>query len=103
MLISIASMAVGEMLASPRIYQYIGAIAPKGQEGVYLGYANLPLALGTIVGAPLGGMLFELFVSRPTQAGHPMKAVLMWSIVAAMGVVSLFGVYIYDKLLVEKK
>ena len=37
MIISIASMAMGEMLASPRIYEYLGAIAPKGQEGLYLG------------------------------------------------------------------
>ncbi|MCK7477309.1 MAG: hypothetical protein M0C28_07295 [Candidatus Moduliflexus flocculans] len=40
MIVSIASMAVGEMFASPRIYEYIGAIAPKGQEGLYLGYAK---------------------------------------------------------------
>jgi dipeptide/tripeptide permease len=58
LIISIASMALGEMFASPRIYEYIGAIAPKGQEGLYLGYANLPVALGSIVGAPLGGRLF---------------------------------------------
>lgn len=103
MLLSIGAMAVGEMFASPRIYQYIGAIAPKGQEGVYLGYSNLPLAIGTIIGAPIGGMLFEVFVSRPVHAGQPMKAVLMWSIVAVMGIVSLLGVYIYDKFLVEKR
>lgn len=33
LIISIASMAVGEMTASPRIYEYIGGIAPKGEEG----------------------------------------------------------------------
>ncbi|MBN2345323.1 MAG: MFS transporter, partial [Candidatus Aminicenantes bacterium] len=36
LVVSIASMALGEMFASPRIYEYIGAIAPKGQEGLYL-------------------------------------------------------------------
>ncbi len=102
MLISIAAMAFGEMFASPRIYQYIGAIAPKGQEGLYLGYANLPLALGTIVGAPIGGMLFEKFISEPAKAGLAIKAPLMWTIVAFMGVISLLGVYFYDKLLAEK-
>ncbi|MCK7527575.1 MAG: hypothetical protein MZV64_63195 [Ignavibacteriales bacterium] len=48
LIVSIASMALGEMFASPRIYEYIGAIAPKGQEGLYLGYANLPIALASI-------------------------------------------------------
>ncbi len=102
MLLSIAAMAFGEMFASPRIYQYIGAIAPKGQEGLFLGYANLPLALGTIVGAPIGGMLFEKFISQPHQAGLPIKAAAMWTIVAFMGVISLLGVYLYDRFLAEK-
>ena len=69
LVVSIASMALGEMFASPRIYEYIGAIAPKGQEGLYLGYANLPVALGSIVGAPLGGRLFETFISNPVGQG----------------------------------
>ncbi|MBM4396125.1 MAG: MFS transporter, partial [Deltaproteobacteria bacterium] len=62
---AIGAVAIGEMLAAPRIYEYIGAIAPKGQEGLFLGYANLPMAVGTIVGAPLGGWLFaEVGVAR---------------------------------------
>jgi dipeptide/tripeptide permease len=101
-LISIAAMALGEMFASPRIFQYIGAIAPKGQEGLYLGYANLPLAIGTIIGAPVGGILFEQFIAKPSQAGLPIQAPIMWIIVSAMGAISFIGIYIYDKLIVEK-
>jgi len=100
-LISLASMAIGEMLASPRIYQYIGSIAPKGQEGLYLGYSNLPLALGTIVGAPIGGILFTSLVKNPAAQGLPPQTTLMWLIVAAMGVISLVGLYIYDRLLIK--
>jgi dipeptide/tripeptide permease len=101
-LISIASMAIGEMFASPRIYQYIGAIAPKGQEGLYLGYANLPLALGTIVGAPLGGIMFETLIKNPAAQGLPTRAPLMWILVASMGVISMTGLYLYDRYLVKK-
>jgi proton-dependent oligopeptide transporter, POT family len=101
-LISLASMAVGEMLASPRIYQYIGSIAPKGQEGLYLGYSNLPLALGTIVGAPIGGILFTELVKTPASQGQPVQTTLMWIIVASMGVISLVGLYFYDRYLMDK-
>ncbi|MBP7462517.1 MAG: hypothetical protein KBA26_14625, partial [Candidatus Delongbacteria bacterium] len=100
-LISIASMAIGEMLASPRIYQYIGAIAPKGQEGLFLGYANLPMAIGTIIGAPIGGILFETFVEKPVQAGGTMQAPVMWMIVAGMGLISILGLYIYDRTMIR--
>jgi POT family proton-dependent oligopeptide transporter len=103
LVVSIASMALGEMFASPRIYEYIGAIAPKGQEGLYLGYANLPVALGSIVGAPLGGRLFETFISNPVAQGRPANPSAIWLIVAGMGLVSMVGLALYDKFLLHKK
>jgi len=103
LLVSIASMALGEMFASPRIYEYIGAIAPKGQEGLYLGYANLPVALGSIVGAPLGGRLFEIFISNPVAKGQPANPYAIWLIVAGMGVLSMLGLALYDKFLLHKR
>jgi POT family proton-dependent oligopeptide transporter len=103
LIVSIASMALGEMFASPRIYEYIGAIAPKGQEGLYLGYANLPVALGSIVGAPLGGRLFETFISNPVAKGQPANPSAIWMIVSGMGVISMVGLALYDKFLLHKK
>ena len=103
LVVSIASMALGEMFASPRIYEYIGAIAPKGQEGLYLGYANLPVALGSIVGAPLGGRLFETFISNPIAKGQPANPTAIWLIVAGMGLISMIGLALYDKYLMHKR
>ena len=100
-IVSIASMALGEMMASPRIYEYIGGIAPKGQEGLYLGYANLPIALGSIFGGPLGGRLFEKFISEPAKAGEPVNVPVMWLIIACMGILSMAGLAIYDRVLVK--
>ncbi|MBP7676023.1 MAG: hypothetical protein KBB14_06835, partial [Thermoanaerobaculia bacterium] len=42
-----------------RMYEYIGALAPKGQEGLFLGYANLPLAIGSLTGGPVGAWIFN--------------------------------------------
>jgi POT family proton-dependent oligopeptide transporter len=101
LIISIASMALGEMTASPRIYEYIGAIAPKGQEGLFLGYANLPIALASIFGGPLGGRLFEKFISEPQKAGQPVKPVTMWLIITGIGLLSMLGLAIYDRFLIK--
>ncbi|MDH4271337.1 MAG: MFS transporter [Candidatus Aminicenantes bacterium] len=103
LIVSIASMAVGEMMASPRIYEYIGGIAPKGQEGLYLGYANLPIAIGSIFGGPLGGRLFERYISEPAQAGEAVNPLAMWLIIAGIGVVSMVGLSIYDRVLVKTR
>jgi POT family proton-dependent oligopeptide transporter len=103
MITSIAAMAVGEMMASPRIYEYIGAIAPKGQEGLYLGYQSLPIALASIVGGPLGGRLFEIYINTPLKEGRTVNTVPMWLIIVGIGIVSIVGLYVYDRLLVKPK
>jgi proton-dependent oligopeptide transporter, POT family len=103
LIVSIASMAVGEMMASPRIYEYLGAIAPKGEEGLYLGYANLPIALGSIFGGPLGGALFERYIQTPMKEGRPTNSMIMWLIIAGIGLVSMTGLAVYDRLLTKAR
>jgi predicted MFS family arabinose efflux permease len=103
LLISIASMAVGEMMASPRVFEYIGAIAPKGQEGLYLGYQSLPIALASIVGGPVGGRLFERYINTPLQEGRPVDTVTMWLIIVGIGVGSIVGLAVYDRVVVKGK
>jgi len=96
MLVSIASMAVGEMMASPRVYEFIGAIAPKGQEGLYLGYQSLPIAFASMIGGPIGGRLFERYVSDPKAAGQPVETAAMWLIIVGIGVASIVGLAIFN-------
>jgi len=103
MLVSIASMAVGEMMASPRIYEYIGAIAPRGQEGLYLGYQSLPIALASIVGGPVGGRLFERYINTPVKEGRPAELLPMWLIIVGIGVASIIGIFVYDRLVLKGK
>ena len=102
-ILSIASMAMGEMMASPRIYEYIGAIAPKGQEGLFMGYVSLPIALASLAGGKLGGRMFERFISEPVAAGRPAEYVTMWLIIAAIGVASIVGLIIYNALIRKAK
>ena len=56
---TVALIAFGELFASSRLYEYIGSLAPKGQEGLFLGYANLPMAIGSLIGGPAGAWLFN--------------------------------------------
>jgi dipeptide/tripeptide permease len=63
-ILTVALIALGELFTSARMYEYIGALAPKGQEGLFLGYANLPLALGSMVGGPVGAVIFNRIMAR---------------------------------------
>lgn len=58
-LAGIVLFAVGEMLSSPKMNDYLGVIAPDDKKGLYMGYANMPTAVGWAYGSLLAGDLYE--------------------------------------------
>jgi proton-dependent oligopeptide transporter, POT family len=58
-LMGIAVFAVGEMLASPKLNEYLGVIAPAGEKALYMGYANMPTAIGWAYGSKLAGKIYD--------------------------------------------
>jgi POT family proton-dependent oligopeptide transporter len=58
-ILGILMFSVGEMLASPKMSDYLGVIAPEGQKALYMGYANMPTAIGWAIGSILAGHIYE--------------------------------------------
>jgi len=58
-LMGILVFSVGEMLASPKMNEYLGVIAPEGKKGLYMGYANIPQGIGWAVGSVYAGNIYE--------------------------------------------
>lgn len=58
-LLGILCFSIGEMLASPKMNEYLGVIAPEGQKALYMGYANIPLAIGWSYGSLRGGEVYD--------------------------------------------
>ena len=83
-------LALGEMTQSARYYEYISRLAPSGQQGLYMGYAFLPIAIGYFIAGPLGGYLLHHFgdvLRRPQQ---------MWWVVTAVGLAGAVLMVIYN-------
>ncbi|MCC6644295.1 MAG: MFS transporter [Polyangiaceae bacterium] len=81
---------VAEMIFSPRFYDFVGAFAPKGKEGLYMGLALAPAGLGGFVGGKLSGALIERFMPK----GGAIDALSIWGTYAVIGVgcaLVLFG------------
>jgi hypothetical protein len=57
--LGIAMFSVGEMLSSPKMNDYLGIIAPPGQKALFMGYANLPDAIGWSIGSVVAGHVYE--------------------------------------------
>ncbi|MFO0679672.1 MAG: MFS transporter [Polyangiaceae bacterium] len=51
--------AIGEMIASPKMLEYLGVIAPRGEEALYMGFGNVPVAVGWTVGTFGAGVLYD--------------------------------------------
>ncbi|MDP8208685.1 MAG: MFS transporter [Candidatus Electryonea clarkiae] len=62
--LAIFIFAIGEMWCSPKFSEYIGLTAPPDKKAVYMGYSNIPFAIGWGVGNAVSGVLYEKLGSK---------------------------------------
>jgi POT family proton-dependent oligopeptide transporter len=85
-------IAVGELIQQPRYYDYISRLAPPGQQGTYMGFAFLPLGIGSFLGGPIGGALLHYF----GEVRHRPQ-LFPWALVA-IGMVTTALLWVYDRV-----
>lgn len=105
-MLTVAMIAFGELFNSSRLYEYIGSLSPKGQEGLFQGYANLPMAIGSIIGGPAGAWLFNEVMCKGAEKLPngllklaPQAATTGWVILAVFGFASAFSMFLYNRWL----
>jgi proton-dependent oligopeptide transporter, POT family len=94
---TLVCLALGEVTQASRYYEYVSRLAPSGQQGLYMGYAFLPVAIGYFIGGPLGGMLVHHYgevVHRPQE---------MWRVVTGIGILTALFMLLYDKIVKPKE
>jgi proton-dependent oligopeptide transporter, POT family len=91
--LSLVLVALGEITQSPRYYEYISRLAPEGRQGTYMGFAFLPIGIGSLIGGWFGGALLHRFGTVLHQPAH------LWPVVTGVGFVTTLLLWIYDKAL----
>ena len=91
--LTLIAVALGEIMQSPRYYEYISRLAPSGQQGTYMGFAFLPLGIGSLIGGKFGGFLMHYF----GEVKH--RPEVMWWVITGVGVATAILMWVYDKLL----
>jgi len=86
-------LAIGEVVQAPRYYEYMSRLAPPGQQGLFMGYAFLPIGIGYLIGGRTAGWLLHYFGE---VRGQP---ALMWYVVAGAGLLTTVLLILYDRLL----
>jgi dipeptide/tripeptide permease len=91
-IVGLMLFAVGESIQAPRFYDYVGSLAPRQQVGTYMGFAFLPIAIGSFIAGRLGTWLVETYLRESFQPA------MMWYLMAAVGFVSTALLYVYDRV-----
>ena len=90
--LSIFVLALGEITQQPRYYEYISRLAPPGQQGTYMGFAFLPIGIGSLIGGWFGGTLLHHYGEITHQPAR------MWLVFTGLGLITTVVLWIYDKM-----
>ncbi len=82
--------AIGEMISSPRIQEYITWIAPKEKAGLYMGTNFLAIGLG----GALSGVVYTSLYGYFSNMNHPEY---IWLVLAAHIVLGILAIFIFTK------
>jgi proton-dependent oligopeptide transporter, POT family len=83
--------AIGEMVSSPRIQEYLTWIAPKEKAGLYMGMNFLAV----MIGAALGGITYTPLSGYFNAKGSPE---FVWYVLAAHSAVGIIALAGYTRL-----
>jgi dipeptide/tripeptide permease len=104
MIAGIVVQGLAECFISPRYLEYFSLQAPKGEEGMYLGFSHLDSFLSSVLGFGLSGILLTkycpdpaLFESREAWEAASVHAHYIWYVFAAVGLISAIALLLFAK------
>lgn len=104
LIVGIILQGLAECFISPRYLEFFSKQAPKGEEGLYLGFGHLHSFVANILGFGLSGYLLTKYCPDPrtlspgdmnTAYAH---ANYIWYYFAVIGLVSAAALFIYAKV-----
>jgi Na+/melibiose symporter-like transporter len=105
MIIGIGIQGLAECFISPRFLEYFSFQAPKGEEGVYLGFSHLHSFFSALSGFIMSGFLLDKYCPDPKtlpvglteveKAAYYSDAHLIWFYFLAIGLTAAIALLIY--------
>ncbi|MCF6365697.1 MAG: MFS transporter [Bacteroidales bacterium] len=106
MIIGIMFQALAESFISPRFLEYFSLQAPKGEEGLYLGFSHLHSFFSSLLGFGVSGFLLDRYCPDPTLfdtheewVAASANAHYIWYFFAIIAFVAAVMLIIYGKVL----
>lgn len=106
LVVGIAIQGLAECFISPRFLEFFSKQAPKGEEGIYLGFSHLHSFFSAIVGFFISGFLLESYcpdpkslpagISEVEKLAYYEHAHYIWYYFVLIALVSGIALVIYD-------
>ena len=105
MVVGIAFQGFAETFISPRFLEYFSLQAPKGEEGLYLGFSHLHSFISSILGFVMSGVLLDkycpdprLFETHEAWAAAAHNAHYIWYYFVGIAIISAIALIIYGQV-----
>ncbi len=105
MIIGIGLQALAECFISPRYFEFFSLQAPKGEEGLYLGFSQLHSFFSYLFAFGISGFLLDkycpdpkLYASDAAYATATANAHYIWLIFFGIGLISAIALLIYGRI-----
>jgi len=102
MIVGIVFQGLAECFISPRYLEFFSLQAPKGEEGLYLGFSHLHSFLASILGFGISGYLLTAYAPDPTTLSPEQlltaydHSYYIWFYFAGIGLVAAIALIIYN-------
>jgi MFS family permease len=90
-IVGMAVFAIGEATQAPRFYEYVSSIAPKDQVGTFMGFAFMPIAIGSFTAGIIADWLRLSYLATAPA--------MMWYTLSGIGIVTTILLIIYNAII----
>ncbi|HDZ59051.1 MAG TPA: MFS transporter [Ignavibacteriales bacterium] len=108
MIAGIVVQGLAETFISPRFLEYFSFMAPKGEEGLYLGFSHLHSFISSLIGFGISGYLLTAYCPDPRTLSAAEKlhaydhAYYIWFYFAGIAMTAAIALIIYKKIYDKK-
>lgn len=109
MIVGIILQGLAECFISPRYFEFFSLQAPKGEEGLYLGFGHLHSFLASLLGFGLSGYLLTAYCPDPKTVPPELlstaydQAHYIWYYFSGIGFVAGIALIIFQKIVTPRQ
>ena len=102
LVVGIVIQGLAECFISPRYLEFFSHQAPRGEEGMYLGFGHLHSFVSAIVGFGISGYLLQKYCPDPRTVPPELQAVayadanVIWYYFAVIGCLAAVALFLYQ-------